>query len=151
MEEGGSAAMLHDLLAMDLGDWHPRDHVPKTEALRKQQALSLTPDQQWWLGLLQDGALPGASPEPTNPGLASGSKLYEHMRRTVPAFRFQSDHMLSQVLKKYGAHRDHDYRIDGLRAWQFPSLKEARAAWPVPMEWGQKVKEKEDEWTRLPF
>jgi hypothetical protein len=41
MDAGGLAAMLHDLLAMDLGDWHPRRGIPQTDALTKQKMLSL--------------------------------------------------------------------------------------------------------------
>jgi Family of unknown function (DUF5906)/Bifunctional DNA primase/polymerase, N-terminal len=40
MEEGGYAAMLHDLLQLDLGDWHPREII-RTDALYEQQMLSL--------------------------------------------------------------------------------------------------------------
>lgn len=42
LEAGGYAAMLHDLMHHDLGDWHPR-HIPMTEALREQQLQSLEP------------------------------------------------------------------------------------------------------------
>src|SRR6185503_3069857 len=42
LEHGGYQAMLHDLLQLDLGDWHPRA-IPMTEALRKQQLRSLQP------------------------------------------------------------------------------------------------------------
>jgi hypothetical protein len=41
MEEGGTAAMLHDLLSMDLRGWHPRDDIPQTEALLQQKMESL--------------------------------------------------------------------------------------------------------------
>jgi hypothetical protein len=37
LKSGGYEAMLHDLLALDLGDWHPRQNVPKTEALVDNQ------------------------------------------------------------------------------------------------------------------
>jgi hypothetical protein len=42
MENGGYGAMLHDLLQLDLGDWHPRN-IPVTEALRQQQERSIKP------------------------------------------------------------------------------------------------------------
>jgi hypothetical protein len=37
LRAGGYGAMLHDLLALDLGGWHPRNGVPKTEALVDNQ------------------------------------------------------------------------------------------------------------------
>ncbi len=32
---GGTEAFLHDLLAIDLGNWHPRYDVPQTSALNR--------------------------------------------------------------------------------------------------------------------
>src|SRR5262245_51159105 len=53
IDEGGIAAMMYDLLNMDLKEWHPRDDVPKTAALHEQQLHSLPPLDAWWLGLLE--------------------------------------------------------------------------------------------------
>lgn len=66
MENGGRGAMLHDLLTLDLGDWHPRYGVPQTVALAEQKMMSLPPFDQWWLELLRDGYLPGVDPEDEN-------------------------------------------------------------------------------------
>jgi hypothetical protein len=40
LENGGYGAMLHDLVAMELGDWRPSDDIPQTEALEQQKQLS---------------------------------------------------------------------------------------------------------------
>ncbi len=61
MDGGGYAAMLFDLLRMDLGDWHPR-RVIRTEALVEQQSRGLGPEDAWWCELLQTGVLWGANP-----------------------------------------------------------------------------------------
>jgi hypothetical protein len=53
--------MLFDLLARDLGDWHPR-RFPKTAALLEQQRQSLSPLDSWWVELLEGGTLEGADP-----------------------------------------------------------------------------------------
>jgi hypothetical protein len=58
MASGGLSAMLHDLLAIDLGDWRPSRGIPKTTALAEQKALSLDPVSRWWMGLLDRGFLP---------------------------------------------------------------------------------------------
>ena len=52
--EGGAAAMLYDLLQMNLGDWHPRE-VPVTPALMRQKKESLRGNFQWFEPLLQSG------------------------------------------------------------------------------------------------
>lgn len=59
IERGGLAAMLHDLLNMDLGRWHPRFDPPKTEALRMQVQQSEDPMKSLLRELLFLGELPG--------------------------------------------------------------------------------------------
>jgi hypothetical protein len=54
MNNGGLEAMLFALLRWDLGDFHPRK-VYETVALREQKAQSLSPIQQWFEEVLQDG------------------------------------------------------------------------------------------------
>jgi hypothetical protein len=56
--DGGLAAMLHDLLIRDLGEWAPRDDVPATKALMTQKILSMDDVERWWYGKLIDGFLP---------------------------------------------------------------------------------------------
>ena len=98
MENGGIAAMMHDLIAMDLKGWHPRNDVPKTKALYSQQMQSLDPYDAWWFELLQAGDLPceihkGDRVEySTNPRRAQSKALYDHARATVPGSRHASDH-----------------------------------------------------------
>jgi hypothetical protein len=58
IENGGAAAMFADLLAIDLGDWHPRRDIPQTAALASQQAESAAPEVNWLWRILEDGRLP---------------------------------------------------------------------------------------------
>jgi hypothetical protein len=131
MASGGIAAMMHDLLALDLGDWHPRQDVPKTKALADQQRQSLPDKDQWWVELLADGCLPMADPK--NPRRAPSQALFEQARTTVPRLRFASEHELGRYLSKQGCR---DFKTGG-RGWEFPPLKEARADWAskLPTEW----------------
>ncbi|WP_300055213.1 primase-helicase family protein [uncultured Roseobacter sp.] len=41
-DNGGLAAMLHDLLEMDLDGWHPRDDIPQTGELSDQKLAGLS-------------------------------------------------------------------------------------------------------------
>lgn len=52
-EEGGLAAMLYDLLEVDISTFL---QIPKTEALLKQKQLTSEPRLQWWFDVLNDGA-----------------------------------------------------------------------------------------------
>ncbi len=54
MQNGGAAAMLHDLLNRDLSGFEVRN-VPQTDALARQKALSLDSLDRWWLSVLERG------------------------------------------------------------------------------------------------
>jgi Family of unknown function (DUF5906) len=56
MNNGGLAAMLHELLQRDISGFEVRD-VPLTEALQTQKTLSLSSLQRWWLAVLERGFL----------------------------------------------------------------------------------------------
>jgi hypothetical protein len=134
-EAGGVAAMMYELLAMDLQEWHPRNDVPQTNALQEQKVRSLSGEEEWWLGLLQSGELPGPTQkEQSHPRLAQSKALFEHVHKTVLALRYMTEHRLGALLKSYGCNRDRDWRINGHRAWEFPTLKAARAAWDKRMK-----------------
>jgi hypothetical protein len=57
LNDGGAAAMLHDLLVMDLGDWTPME-IYQTQALVEQKRHSLRGLDRWMEVLLQAGILP---------------------------------------------------------------------------------------------
>jgi len=56
MDNGGLAAMLHELLGRDLSTFEVRD-IPDTEELRTQKLLSLSSLDRWWLTVLHRGYL----------------------------------------------------------------------------------------------
>jgi hypothetical protein len=117
----GPAAMLYELKRMPLGDWHPRQ-VYKTEALRDQQEQSLPPLDDWMLGLLEDGALPGT--QSGHPRDASPTTLLQDARSKVPGSHIGKN-KLSTYLKKWKC-----VRHGGVaRGYYFPSLSEMRATW----------------------
>lgn len=59
MRDGGSAAMLHDLLEMDLSGFNVRQ-APKTKALFEQVLNNATPFVHWLMLCLADGVVYGA-------------------------------------------------------------------------------------------
>jgi len=54
MQNGGLAAMIHDLLHRDISGFEVRD-IPQTEALAEQKMLSLDTLDKWWLAVLERG------------------------------------------------------------------------------------------------
>jgi hypothetical protein len=54
MEDGGLAAMIYDMLRLDISDFEVRD-FPRTEALVQQKRHSLDSLHCWWLAVLERG------------------------------------------------------------------------------------------------
>src|SRR5262245_34894149 len=121
MREGGYEAMLFDLLARKLGDWHPRDIV-HTEALTGQQEESLSPLDAWWFELLQTGVLSGADEHDPRRAISNryeeveesigygGTRtrtvwhegLYDQARRVSPRLKGRSDAAFGRYLRDRG-------------------------------------------------
>lgn len=56
MKNGGYEALLHHLSTLDIREFNVRD-FPRTQALHDQKIMSLSPEESWWYGRLQDGAV----------------------------------------------------------------------------------------------
>jgi len=134
INNGGAAAMFFDLQVLQLDDWHPRQ-IPAVlrdgDALRKQQGLSLPPLDQWYLGLLHDGRLPGAVHNKPNKTLTT--PLREDAQKKFPRLRWDlSDAALRNFLvessNRIGISCD-KYRTSSANGWSFPLLSECREAW----------------------
>ena len=133
IDDGGAAAMLYDLQRMDLGDWHPRE-VYRTEALRQQQEMSLQPLDEWMLGLLEDGALPGTQPD--RPRDANPTILLQDARSKVQRLHDLGKMKLADYLKKQWQCTPHGGAV---RGYNFPPLAEMRSIWDKRFgqrEWG---------------
>jgi Family of unknown function (DUF5906) len=129
---GGPAAMLYDLQRMDLGDWHPRQ-IYRTAALRHQQELSLSSWDEWMLGLLEDGELPGTLIGRLR--TANPTTLLRDAQDKVPRLRDQGKNKLSDYLKRQWQCT----KLRGVeRGYNFPPLSEMRSIWDRrfgPREW----------------
>jgi hypothetical protein len=81
MRNGGLGAMLHELLDHDIKNFAPR-HIVRTKALAAQQTESLDPFDQWMLGLLQTGVLPGR-PRGAEPNEAVSNAYEEEIEERI--------------------------------------------------------------------
>ena len=117
---GGLEAMLHDLLAVKLDNWHPRQIV-KTIALQEQKAQSLSPIAEWWEHTLQEAQI-GFN----TAGEVMSSTLLRH------ALEFSKRHgdinptNLARFLKQMGGTR---VRRSGGTFWQVEALAKCRSRW----------------------
>jgi hypothetical protein len=127
MHDGGLPALLKLLLERSVT--HDRIRaVPKTDELRIQQELSMTPEQQWFLGVLYDGSI---GPESSWPARVSYEELYQSylnwcdsqriLRRVVKhrlGYSVLGPWLSNPIRETGGARR---------RLWSLMPLAEARA------------------------
>jgi hypothetical protein len=147
MEDGGYAAMLHDLLHLDLSDWHPR-RIPVNCGLLEQQARSLSDLDAWWMELLERGTLAGCDPKHPNcarvgdydekikddddnfPRHVTRPGLYSQARKIVPHLRnHTTDAALANYLKARGCIVREKRRVLRKSGWEFPDLLDCRREW----------------------
>jgi hypothetical protein len=149
LAEGGAAAMLYDLLQMNLGDWHPRE-VPTTSGLMRQKKESLRGNYQWFEALLQAGFLPRNEKRPNR------ISTY-HLLKFIKGFRgldYATEESLSSFL--YGemgfipalSPQGNRYRGSngGPRGWEFPPLPDLRSRWETKFGGTWPWHEDLDEW-----
>jgi hypothetical protein len=146
MNEGGRESLLHFLMTMDLSDYEVRE-IPQTDALRDQKQQSLTPQEEWWLDVLQSGIIPGMvenltvkpdigdlTPEQRNRfrrsiGTYDRPGLFDLMRQAAPSLK-ASNPALGRFMRKQGCESGFiQPGITTARGWIFPDLTEARASW----------------------
>lgn len=120
LASGGLAAMAHDLLALDLAGWHPRQIV-KTAALLEQKRYSLSPLEEWFCSILENGVIPGGG----SSDVVAVETLHYTFREGWPSAR-GSHEMIGKLLKKFGFQRVRDSRHNSRR---FPPLADLRLKW----------------------
>lgn len=131
---GGLAAMLHDLLAMDLGDWHPRRNVPQTDALHAQKAATVTGVDAVFLDLLRAGEIPARWWKDYSRPFLATADLREYAQE-----RLRRDDVTLNAVNKLLRDLGYQYHDKSRpRGFILPPLPEARAAWDrarMPMRW----------------
>jgi hypothetical protein len=124
IEGGGPAAMLYDMLRVDLDGWHPRENVPQTKALIEQKLLGLTGLEQWYVHLLNVGELP--NPSAKNPRFV----LSEHLIEDAKAHNARNRYVTKDELGRFMSEMGCQHKSNGKKwGWIFPPLLEARADW----------------------
>ena len=159
--------MLYDLLDHDLGRFAARQIV-RTKALAEQQEESLSPLDEWFLTLLQNGVLGAGGNNPneaisnayeeeieeaTGGGFYGNGKrtravkregLYDLAKRNSPRLGGASDAKFGRYLRKQkciGAW------IKRRRGWRFPKLSDCRDAWVTRFPDAVWEPESPSEWT----
>jgi hypothetical protein len=127
LSDGGLAAMLYDMQEVDLGDWHPREAIPKTAGLRRQQAESRHGVDALIEMLAQSGQLPYATNSNPDVAITSGEDrregLWHFAKATVPDLKHKHCSIIMADLRDWGCTAWHSGPVRGVR---FPSLPELR-------------------------
>jgi hypothetical protein len=128
---GGKEALLRELLEVDVDGWHPRDDVPKTEALNANAMHRLRGPEQVVYDLLYEAVLPFNNLD--NPGtLQRRSICTQRLRQNVlpryPGERGIGLNKVIQYLKdNLGVQQDNYGRLfTGLDDDNVPTYKRAR-------------------------
>jgi len=119
---GGREAMLHDLLRMDLGPWHPR-RFPDTFALSEQKACKLSGFDRFLFDALLTGELPLDTQFHERPLVSTDAFAQAAQRRTGTEVTWNA---VSALLKLLGCERQDKKRP---RGWFLPPLRDLRARW----------------------
>ena len=145
LENGGPAAMLHDLMHMDLGDWHPRENIPRNDARNKQIAASFKGMDKVMLDLLRVGEIPVEEWVTAYQPFVATSVLRDYVQRISG----RSDITLNAVaslLTLLGAEKDRNKRPSG---YILLPLADTRRRWnekKVPCQWADTL----DDWEAIP-
>jgi hypothetical protein len=140
IDGGGTEAMLHDLLRLRLGGWHPKK-IYVTAALTEQKGHSLRGLDAWIEAMLQEGSLP-------NPVAAYANRcLSGDLREAALKFdRYTNDSLIAGKLKGVFGVKPFNNKV--ARGWAFPPLPECRTAWELrnggSWHWHRPI----DEWAR---
>ena len=128
IDNGGAEAMLWDLWNMDLDGWHPSE-IPgallHSNAMQRQQLMSMPPFEQWVLGMLHNGQLPG--PKTPRFGAAFTKSLSNDAKASVPKLQFMGDREMIRKLKDEW--KCVPYHTNVGQCWRFPPLSDCRTAW----------------------
>ncbi|WP_081851257.1 primase-helicase family protein [Bradyrhizobium sp. URHD0069] len=125
MENGGLAAMLHDLLSMDLGDWHPRRGIPQTKERDIQKAASLAGFEALFLDMLREGETIVHHWVNNDEPFVATSELTDYAQKRLRR-EDMTFNKVSSLFRKLGFKKDDRARP---RGFVLPALGPAREAW----------------------
>jgi hypothetical protein len=157
IKTGGTEAFVADMLATELGDWHPRNDVPETEGLAMQKQESARLELDWLWNILEEGALPETMLSytvyaivPQAPDVARLHALWLDCKRSDHRLRYGfSNIKFGRFLAAYGVRKDRE--ASGM-LMHFPPLPEIRAKFVELNPWMEPFTPGIDEWIKpLPY
>ena len=138
IENGGLAAMMHDLLALPLGSWHPEHARPDTNELARQKIASLEPIPKTFFDCLAIGQLPEGELLGDGLMLLPTKALTEEVRLATRRTDITHNAVADLLGERgFGFKKRRNHRPSG---YVVPPLPIARARWNelfFPVEWDE--------------
>jgi hypothetical protein len=141
LEQGGYGRMLHDLLAMDLDGWHPRNTANCSDDKDPEKIESAPPEVQWLAGYLDSGVL-DCQVEHRDGRIVRAGDFYERARRSTRGLSIWTDNRFAAFMKGWNVKR----RISHGAQWEFPPLADMRSAFVARYPWWPAFDSAADEW-----
>jgi hypothetical protein len=136
IENGGLAAMMHDLLHLPLGNWHPEQARPDTDELARQKVASLDAIQKTFHDCLVIGELPEGEDLGGGSMLLPTKALTEEVRRATRRTDVTHNAVADFLGERgFGFVKRRNQRPSG---YVVPPLPIARAKWDelfFPVQW----------------
>jgi hypothetical protein len=132
IENGGAAAMFHDLLAMDLSKFDVRA-VPHTSAKAQQQAHSLHGTEAWLYHVLQEGCIGGQSWQDTGLAVSKDQayRCFEEFSKQQRSWRPEIKDLWSKKIRSALGPCVTDTRPNRIRSFQFAPLADCRRRFEI--------------------
>ncbi len=156
INKGGAEAFLHAMLNRPLGQWHPREGVPETEALQSQKMESADPRVLWLGGILNEGRLPESVRDESGlarnivhklyPNLARSQLLFKQARASDPRLRYLTEPAFYKFLTQYGVETAEDVRTKEGRFRRFPTLSAIRETFLKKHAWWGMFDDGQTQW-----
>jgi hypothetical protein len=140
LEAGGYARMLHDLLAIDLEGFHPRQ-LPRDLDNAPEKVNSAPPEIEWLAGYLDSGVL-DCQVDGRGGIVVHAHDLYEQARRSHRRLAGWSDIRFASFLKEWRCTR----RRSNGTLWEFPDLQAMRKAFRKRFPWWPAFEAEVDTW-----
>lgn len=128
MHNGGTAAMLFDLLRVKLDTWHPRKNVPDTKEASVQKFITSSRADKRLYFMLSEGIFPGIRDEKTGKLIVAGAVLQEYLNKNYPEGAKVSTTSFAKALAEFGVTK---VRKPSGNVWEFPELNILRRQWNV--------------------
>lgn len=156
IENGGLAAMMHDLLAFPLGSWHPEQARPDTDELARQKIASLEPIAKTFFDCLVIGELPEGDELGGGSMLLPTKALTEEVRLATRRTDITHNAVADLLGERgFGFEKRRNQRPSG---YIIPPLPKARAKWDelfFPAEWdattGWETKPEPENYGDMPY